>query len=420
MRYSIFTLFIVASIFLLQCCSVATNLGLQAASAVMGESSVVDKETGRIFWEGGSSSTLAESITPKLRSMIGISHAKATLLTGLLLLAAVGAISKVLRDALLGFLVPDVPRSILQKAILLLTRISLLLPKFPRWFVLFVFILYLLEAYMCSTHKYLTYAVDDAESLVDQLRERFPIVEWNVRSFHYENFLMTILKKLIHHSHQSDHLAPSFPSFWHWKCVTRTAQGLYTYTSCKDRTVSGVWKRAPVRQQQSTRNVPLTKIVVTKTLLLRDAKARQDYFRQQRLFLSKEHSDEYAEFSTNVHVDGFQPRILAVSDTAGVYRILLQPFMFWFFTCLGFTVPYRRWLSSHCDEIRVRIVKETSADPYQAITGRMLFNSSPSAKVGKEPSSSYRSTIQDLNNTEFVTRHPDSANDPTEEMVLTS
>jgi TMEM151 family len=408
MCYSIVACFIIISTFLLQCCASPTNLGLQAASAVMGESAVVDKETGRIFWEGGSSNTLAESITPKLRSVIGISHTKATLLTALLILAAAGAISQILRDALRVFSVPDVPRPLLQRTTLSLTRMALLLPKFPRWFVLSLFILYLLEAYMCSTHKYLTYAVEDAESFVDQLRERFPIVEWNVRSFHYENYLMATLTKLIQRSPLSENVAPSFPSLWRWKCVTRTSRGLYTYASCKDRTVAGVWKRAPIRQHQSTQKISLTKVVVTKTLLLRDAKARQDYFRQQRLFLSKEHSDEYAEFSTNVHVDGFRPRILAVSDTAGVYRILLQPYMFWFFTCVGLTVPYRRWLSSRCDEIRVRVVKETSADPYQPSTGRMWFHSSPMSKV-KESSSSFRSTIRDLNIIELDPLHPQDA-----------
>ena len=412
--------FIVVSIVLWQCCTAATNLGLQAASAVMGESAVVDKETGRIFWEGGSSNTLAESITPKLRSVIGISHTKATLLTALLLLAAAGAISQALRDALQVLFVMDNSRPVLQNAILSLTRMSLFFPKFPRWFVLSVLILYLLEAYMCSTHQYLTCAVDDAECFVDELRERAPIVEWNVRSFHYENYWIWALNKLLHRSDSSETTVPSFPSLWRWKYVTRTAKGLYNFASCKDRTIAGVWKRAPVRQQLSTRNIPLTKVVVTKTLLLRDAKARQDYFQQQRSFLSKEHSDEYAEFSTNIHVDGFQPRILAVSTTAGVYRILLQPYMFWVFTCLGLTVPYRRWLSSHCDEIRVRVVKETSAEP-NSPASRMWFTASSPSKVGRDTSSSsFRSTIQSLN-TELNQQANDvSVADRAEELLPTS
>lgn len=35
--------------------------------------------------------------------------------------------------------------------------------------------------------------------------------------------------------------------------------------------------------------------------------------------------------------------------------------MFWFFTLIGLTVPYRIWFSRHCDEICVTMVKETTA-----------------------------------------------------------
>jgi hypothetical protein len=406
MRTYIYVLFIVVN--LLQCFTAATNLGLQAVSAVMGESAVVDKETGRIYWEGGSSNTLAESITPKLRSVIGVSHTKATLLTVLLLFAAAGKISQLLRD-MLHVLFGDVTRPFLQTMLLSFTRTMLLLPKFPRWLVVSLVVLYVLESYCCSTHKYLTYAVDDAEAYIEQLREHPPIVEWKVRSFHYENYIVSTLKKLLQWSNQQpdgEHI-PSLPSLLRWKCVTHTAKDHYSYGSCEDQTIAGVWKRAPIliRQQQPNqpqqhRKVPLTKIVVTKTLLLRDVKTRQDYFAQQRLFLTKEHSDEYAEFSTNVHVDGFQPRMLAIprSTTTEFHRALLQPYVFWFCTCIGLTVPYRRWFASQCDEVRVRVVKETNVNLANN-PGRTWFSSTPASTTLSKVPSKTSSILSQFNRT---------------------
>lgn len=369
--------------------SSSNNLGLRAVSAVMGESAVVDKETGRIFWEGGSSSTLAESIAPKLQSIMGITHMKATIMTVLLLFAAAGTIAHILRD-LLHAVFGDVPRPFFQTAVLSFTRTALLLPKLPRWFVVATAILYVIEAYFCSTREYLVHAVDTVEAYIEQLRETAPVVEWKVRSFHYENLFESTLNKLLLRQTKEDARGiPSSPSLLRWKRVTHTAKGYYRYVSCEDQTIAGVWKRATVLQRY--RRAPLTKIVLTKTLLLRDAKARQDYFTQQRAFLATEHSDDYAEFSNSVQVPGYQPRVLAVHPGT---RLLCTQTMFWLFTLAGLTVPYRRWLSAQCDEVRVRVVKETGTD--KASVG--WFESKKT-----EDSSPFRSMMQLL--------YPDQRND---------
>jgi hypothetical protein len=399
------------------------SLGQQAISAVMGESAVVDKETGRIFWEGGSSNTLVESIAPKLRSVIGIPHMKATLLSVLLLLAVAGTVSQLVRDWLQSILVIVDPnttgrRSTIQMAFLsIIAHALILLPKAPRWFILLVLTLYLIEAYTCSTHRYLLHVVDDAETYIEQLREQLPIVEWKVRSFHFENYIQLPFKQLrqllrwssssVESQNEVPHDLPSFPSLFHWKRVTHSATGYYNYTSCTDQTIVGVWKRAPIIMSYNppptrpslsnessfqknsdnsvsdsttptTRNsviIPITKMVITKTLLLRDTKTRQDYFTQQKAFLRQEHPDEYAEFSTNVYMNGLtSSRVLALLPSKSLLnsknnksvshpqRWLVHRYTYWFFTCIGFTVPYRRWLASQCDEVRVRIVKETSMD----------------------------------------------------------
>jgi hypothetical protein len=354
--------------------SATESLGQQAISAVMGESTVVDRETGRIYWEGGSSNTLAESIAPKIRSVVGIPHMKATILTILLFLAFAGTISQQLGDTLhVDFKFGGVSSPFVQATLLSVTHAVLVLPKFQRWFAISILFLYLTEAYICSTHKYLSHVVNDTEAYIDQLRERSPIVEWKIRSFHFENMILSAFHRILQRSSNRHDLLtkdPSFPSLFNWKCVTHTATEYYNYTSYIDRTIAGVWKRAsinmnPIQKQPSiSRTVPFTKIVMSKTLLLRDTKTRQDYFAQQKSFLRNEHHDEYAEFSTNIYIDGFESRILAipVSRNTGLSRWLIHRYMYWVFTCIGLTVPYRRWLSSHCDEIRVRVVKETSSD----------------------------------------------------------
>ena len=390
------------------------NLGQLAISAVMGESAVVDKETGRIFWEGGSSNTLVESIAPKLRSAVGgIPHIKATILSVLLLLVAAGTLSQLLRDWIKSM------RYTQTTLLTVTTHALLLLPKAPRWFIVLVLTLYLLEAYTCSTHQYLRHVVDDAETYIEQLREQLPEVEWKVRSFHFENYMLFPFEKLRHflvHHDGNHHPTPTtFPSIFHWKRVTHSATACYNYTSCTDQTIVGVWKRAPIvmnyhppsseddvslpRTNMDRRNhnnattattgntsnegatttshkaakaIPtIMKIVITKTLLLRDSKTRQDYFTQQKAFLqSHKHRDEYAEFSTNVYMNNYRngsalpsssSRILALSH-AQQPQWLIHRYTYWFWTCLGLTVPYRRWLASQCDEVRVRVVKETSMD----------------------------------------------------------
>ena len=57
------------------------------AASVMGESALIDKESGRIFWEGGSTSTIHASIAPFLGDL-GLRHLKGTALSVLLLFAA--------------------------------------------------------------------------------------------------------------------------------------------------------------------------------------------------------------------------------------------------------------------------------------------------------------------------------------------
>jgi len=52
----------------------------RVGAKVMGESALIDKETGRIFWEGGATSTVSASISPLLSDW-GLHRAKSTILS---------------------------------------------------------------------------------------------------------------------------------------------------------------------------------------------------------------------------------------------------------------------------------------------------------------------------------------------------
>ena len=71
-------------------------------------------------------------------------------------------------------------------------------------------------------------------------------------------------------------------------------------------------------------------------------------------------------------VPGYKPRILAVNPfntrlqqtqkwPARTTPKLFNQRLFWFFTMIGLTFPYRVWFERHCDYLRVVIIKEVSS-----------------------------------------------------------
>lgn len=68
--------------------------------------------------------------------------------------------------------------------------------------------------------------------------------------------------------------------------------------SCHDSTIAGVWRQATAA---SSRPAPFSKVALSKLLMLRSRKEREDYFRQQADFVTAEgQADELAEFSTTI------------------------------------------------------------------------------------------------------------------------
>ena len=338
-----------------------------------GESALIDRETGQIFWQGGpgvlyigTSSTL---------SSLGVRHVRATALSLMLVTAALSALAAKLRDMLQTI---DVVGPWWQVASFLV-KCTIVLPRFDAWFVALIAVLYLIEAHSCSTRRYLANALSGpaaVEDYVEGLRQAPPVARWTVRCFHYEqrkslawlSFLLRTLLGTVSDAHAADGMDDSIsapttsqgPSFLTKKVVTHQATKTYQCVSWKDETTVGLWKRA----WSPELTAPFTKLSLCKVLLLSNGKARSDYFTQQTDFVMREGSaDQYAEFSTNIDVEGFNSRVLAVRTTrrGPLSSRFFRLHLFWIFTCLGLTVPYRIWFARHCDELRVAVIKETFA-----------------------------------------------------------
>eukprot|EP00555_Chaetoceros_dichaeta_P006398 CAMPEP_0198262214 /NCGR_PEP_ID=MMETSP1447-20131203/10769_1 /TAXON_ID=420782 /ORGANISM="Chaetoceros dichaeta, Strain CCMP1751" /LENGTH=258 /DNA_ID=CAMNT_0043950383 /DNA_START=774 /DNA_END=1550 /DNA_ORIENTATION=- len=145
------------------------------------------------------------------------------------------------------------------------------------------------------------------------------------------------------------------------KVVTHKSNEIYTFESCEDQTVAGIWKQS----QGISLTAPFTKISLSKVVLFSDAKAKADYFRQQSDFVNRFGKlDKLAEFSTSIQVHGYRPKLLAIRPTQGLARPTHQfrVYHFWLYTIFGLTVPFRIIFARHCDELRVAVVKETSAE----------------------------------------------------------
>ena len=366
-------------------------------SSIFAESALIDKETGRIYWEaGGSGSTLSKSLISKF----GLGqHTKATLLSLILLVTLLGHFHQWLRSRLeqSSLFQSMANHKYLFLVAFLLRNIILIVPKFDDWFLAGVVILYFLEAYTCKASRFLSNLMsspDEVEDFIEKLRLASPKVYWRIRTFHYEQpiwyrpgvmwkIVMGLFFKRPSEYQQirlEDDTITQSPdvvdmtryTLWPFtrKRISREVESSYQYAQCVDETIVGLWQRARAKMSLpssslSNGGAPFARIYFTKLLVLADAKARQNYFSQQSKFISDHCSeDDLAEFTTKIEVPAFRSLVMAVRPNA-----LIGPesqkqalkIQFWIFTLLGMTVPYRIWLSNQCDEIRVSVVKETHA-----------------------------------------------------------
>lgn len=94
-------------------------------------------------------------------------------------------------------------------------------------------------------------------------------------------------------------------------------------------------------------------------------------------------------------VKGFRRRMLAVRPVEGVPSTkLFRLHLFWMFTLIGLTVPYRIWFATHCDELRVTVAKETASGK----TGSSSWSwfSKSTSKQATEWNNEFKSKMREL------------------------
>jgi hypothetical protein len=303
---------------------------LSRIAPMLGESAIVDKETGRVFWQGGKQSLFDSVVGHSYLSnqQEGVlKHVRATLFSCILWMSFIRYLSEWgLKQKILSRLTETLTLTSerVLDVIRILTRAALFclacLPKFNREFIVVVAIMYFLESYTCSTRKYLDNTLscpDEVESFMEGLREEEPCVSWKIRCYHYEKRKWLHLVLLIdvwkyfsgvfqgknteeeNNLHVDEKIILG-PSMFTKKVISHQMKKVYQVRSCKDETIGGIWKQA---QAATTVMAAFTKISLYKLLLFANKEARIDYFQQQSDFISREgKTDVYAEFST--HVDG--------------------------------------------------------------------------------------------------------------------
>jgi hypothetical protein len=181
----------------------------RAEVSILGESALLDRDSGRVYWEGGSSNTLYESLIPKL-DQYGAEHAQAAVLSTLITLAFLGVLAGWTRHALeqnptwmttASSSATGTIAAIISAIVTVLQFTILRMPTIHnRWLVAASVALYFLESYNCSTHRYLTNAITSTEELevyIDKLREEQPIVSWQVITYHFERRKIFALPSLV-------------------------------------------------------------------------------------------------------------------------------------------------------------------------------------------------------------------------------
>ncbi len=383
-----------------------------ALPTLLSESALMDKETNAIYWQGGSD-IISTSLTKPYLTERGVLHVKATILSAILWLWIWGKVSRYLvstyfessnvaaeassSTTLLGqgqlftmaFTNPLVQKvatflAPIKRFILLLIHslLYLRLPHYSTKFLISTILLYLIEAYSCSTRRYLSHALNaptEVEAYLERMRVAKPVVKWKVRCFHYEDRLRGLkelgrkfdnVNERLHHALDSSSSASkkSFgdtPPLWMAKkVVTHEAVGTYKFATCEDHTVASLWKRSQ-SFSATPHGAPFSKLALSKLLVLKDKRAREDYFAQQAAFVTLEgRKDVYAEFATSIEVEGFRPKLLAVRPVrraSHVSAALFRQHIYFLFTLLGLSLPYRIWFGKHCDEVKVTILKETGS-----------------------------------------------------------
>lgn len=202
--------------------------------------------------------------------------------------------------------------------------------------------LYLLEAFFCSTRRYLS-NISETSSLLERvalLRLQPPSVHWDLECYHYQQRYHYSKQDRSHESHKVvTYRARQYYRFQDWKDVTSTKELLQSL------------EYNPVK--------PFLKVTILKLLVFANESTHENYLAQQAHFYSSEgNQDIFMDTSASLNVAGCLPKLLArrtiLNAPTGPFCMAL----FWLCTGLLLTVPYRIWFSCQCDEVSLVLAKE--------------------------------------------------------------
>ena len=158
---------------------------------LIGESALIDKETGQVYWQGGKRDTqslLSPTNSLSTNDNITTYHLKSSLLTGLLVLS--------LGSILLSWIRNYLSTRQTNKLYYFFKICTILLYIIPLPKILHhpmiiatILLLYFIEAYNCNTRKYICNSMDcyDFEKYMNDIEDAKPEVSWKVRCFHYDD-----------------------------------------------------------------------------------------------------------------------------------------------------------------------------------------------------------------------------------------
>ena len=241
------------------------------------------------------------------------------------------------------------PVSHVKSSVLTFTVVGLLLRNLfsglsrSSWVLFAVALaLYLLEAFFCSTQRYLS-NLSDASALVERvdiLKVQPPSVHWDLECYHYQQRYQHSKQNRSHESHKVvTYRARQYFCFQNWKDVTSTQELLESL------------KYNPLK--------PFLKVTIMRLLVLANEYTHQNFLHQQAQFYTCEgNKDIFMDTSTSLEVAGYLPKLLAMRTILNAPTGTFCMTLFWFFTGLLLTVPYRMWFSCQCDEVTLVLTKE--------------------------------------------------------------
>jgi len=221
-------------------------------------------------------------------------------------------------------------------------------------------LLYFVESALCSTRKYLSNVVppQDFQKVINNIRHSEPVIKWHVECYHYRRWFSESneVRKRLHEE----------------KVITHRASKTFRYKKWKN-TINIPKDYGPAASSAANRNnknngsdsgrssysiAPYIRAKLLNCVTFQDVNALSDYEKQLNEFLDCNGKRDYhMNHYTTMTVNGNLSKVLVVPTGIGTNR-MAREHVYWIFTVLGLTVPYRIWFSRYSGEANIMVTKE--------------------------------------------------------------